>query len=351
MSFIINAVTAYPENQVHQHDVQLFLKSVWPDKSDFIEQFMESTSVKSRNLTLPLDHYQDLGDSGKRNRIWKDEALRLQNKNIKKILHDSEIDIKDIGLLVSASTTGIAVPSLEALLLNQFSFASTTKRLPIFGLGCLAGVAGINRVNDYLNGNPTQAAILMVTELCSLTYQFSDQRTANIIGTALFGDGAGAVLMVGNSHPLSKKASFEIIATESVFYPNTERLMGWDMVESGFQIVLSSEIPNLVREHVGKDIVSFLKKKSLTLHDISFYVAHPGGPKVLEALQDAIEISKDKLALSWESLYQHGNTSASSVINVLEQTILTADIAPGSLGLMMAMGPGFSLELGVVKKC
>jgi alkylresorcinol/alkylpyrone synthase len=191
----------------------------------------------------------------------------------------------------------------------------------------------------------------MVTELCSLTYQFEDKRIANIIGTSLFGDGSGAVLLVGKEHPMAQCACFEIVTTESTFYFNTERLMGWDIIKDGFQINLSTDIPALVKEHVGKNIDDFLSKNKITRNDVSYYIAHPGGPKVLDALCETMGLSKDKLAISWDSLSNYGNTSATSVINVLEQTILTADIAPNSLGILMAMGPAFSLELSLVRKC
>lgn len=351
MSFLITAVSSYPEHITSQADIKNFLKKVWPEQAPFIEKFMDSTTVHKRHLTLPLEHYQDLGDMGERNKTWKEEALRLQKENIQKILDNSKIDINDIGLIASATTTGLAVPSLEAIIMNHFPFSPNTKRLPLFGLGCLAGVAGINRVNDYLTGHPTEAAVLMVTELCSLTYQFEDKRVANIIGTSLFGDGSGAVLLVGNEHPMAKSAYLEILKTESTFYPNTEHLMGWDIIKNGFQINLSTDIPSLVTEHVGKNIDNFLNKNKTTREKISYYIAHPGGPKVLDALCETMGLSRDKLALSWESLKNYGNTSATSVINVLEQTILSADIATNSLGVMMAMGPAFSLELSLVRKC
>ncbi|MDD4974956.1 MAG: 3-oxoacyl-[acyl-carrier-protein] synthase III C-terminal domain-containing protein [Bacteriovorax sp.] len=350
MSFIIKAVTSCPEQLVPQKEIKNLLIKMWPEKSSFIEQFTESTAVESRHLTLPLNYYRDLKDMGKRNIIWKAEALRLQTENIKKLLDESKIDIADIGLIASATTTGLAVPSLEALMMNQFPFSPNTKRLPIFGLGCLAGVAGVNRVNDYLLGHPEKAAILMVTELCSLTFQFEESSIANIIGTSLFGDGSGAVLMVGEDHPLAATSNFEILSTESIFYPDTERVMGWDMVENGFQIVLSNEIPALVKDKVGKNIDEFLSKNKLTRSDINFFVAHPGGADILEALSETLNHDKDKFALSWNSLKTRGNTSAASVLHVLEQTIDTADLAPNTLGLMLAMGPAFCLEISLIKK-
>lgn len=350
MSFVVNAVTAHPEHVVNQKDVNGMLKKIWPKYSEMIEQFSRSTTVETRHLTLPLNYYQDLADMGKRNIIWKAEATRLQKQNISKILSDSKINIEDIGLIASVTTTGLTVPSLEALMMNEFPFSPNTKRLPLFGLGCLAGVAGINRVNDYLSGHKDKAGLLLVTELCSLTFQLGDESVANLIGTTLFGDGSGAVLMVGSDHPLAKKSHFEILKTESVFFPDTERMMGWDMIDSGFQLVLSNEIPILVKEKVGVCIHSFLEKNKITKKDLAFYVAHPGGPKVLDAVAETLNIESHQLGLSWQSMARYGNASAASVINVLEET-MNSKVNTGELGLMMAMGPAFALELSLIKKC
>lgn len=350
MSYILNAVTSYPEHITTQKEVKELLLSMWPHKKSIIEKFVESTTVETRYLSLPLKYYRDLNDMGKRNVIWKAEALRLQKENIQKLLDQTQIDINDIGLIASVTTTGLAVPSLEALMMNEFPFSPGTKRLPIFGLGCLAGVAGMNRINDYLVGHPEKAALLMVTELCSLTFQLKDESISNMVGTTLFGDGSGAVLLVGKKHKMAKDAHFEILSTESIFYPETQRLMGWDMIDSGFQLVLSNDIPGLVKEKVGKNIDEFLTKNNMSRNDINFYIAHPGGPKVLDAICETMELSKDKLGLSFESLSKYGNASAASVINVLEKSI-SSDIDTHKIGLMMAMGPAFSLELSLVRKC
>jgi len=351
MAYIVNAVCAYPENIVRQDEVRRILKRLWPDQGQAIHRFSESTAVASRHFSLPLKEYGKLGHVGERNTLWKKVALYLQRKNLQHLHDKTNFDFSEVGLVSSATTTGLAVPSLEALIMNHFPFSSTTKRMPLFGLGCLAGVAGMNRVNDYLQGHKDKSAILMVTELCSLTFQFKDCSIQNIIGSALFGDGSAAVLMVGENHPLAEKASFEIVQNESIFYNHTERIMGWDMVEHGFQIVLSNDIPDLVHTHVGRNIDEFLEKNYLSRSDVKFFIAHPGGPKVLEALTATLGRSKEDFRLSWESLKDRGNTSAASVVNVLEHSINRTDIKKGSYGLMMAMGPAFSLELSLVKKC
>lgn len=351
MAYIVDAVCAYPENVVNQGDVRRLLKRIWPDKGELIHQFSESTAVENRHFSLPIKEYGRLGHVGDRNILWKKIALHLQKKNLHHLQERAQFEFQDIGLISSATTTGLAVPSLEALVMNHFPFSSTTKRMPLFGLGCLAGVAGMNRVNDFLHGHKDHSAILMVTELCSLTFQFKDNSIANIIGSALFGDGSAAVLMVGENHPLAEKASFEIVKNESIFYNHTERIMGWDMVENGFQIVLSNDIPRLVHDHVGKNIDEFLEKNKLVRNDLKFFIAHPGGPKVLEALTRTLGRSKEEFSLSWQSLKDRGNTSAASVVNVLEHSLKRNDILRGSYGLMMAMGPAFSLELSLVRKC
>jgi len=211
--------------------------------------------------------------------------------------------------------------------------------------------SGLNRVSDYLIGHPTEAALLLVTELCSLTFQLSDSNISNLVGTALFGDGAGALLILGNEHPLRPTSPFEIIHSGSLFYPNTERIMGWDMVETGFQIVLSPDLPELVKNNVGKNVSNFLRQYGYKKEDIDFYVAHPGGPRVLEAMTETLGLSRTDVIHSWDSLAEVGNVSAVSVINVLERTMKQSDIKKGAIGVMLAMGPAFSLEMALVKKC
>lgn len=351
MPYIYHASTTYPSNTYDQNEIKNVVGSLWPDKTEMIDQFFSSTNVTKRSFALPLLEYHELGDFGKRNHIWKNEAVKLQQYNIESMLAQVKISAADIKLIASVNTTGLCVPSLEALLLNKVALSANCKRLPIFGLGCLGGVAGINRVNDYLKGHPKEAAIVLVTELCSLTFQFHDSSIANLIGSALFGDGAGIVLMVGENHPLIETAFLEIMNSKSYFYPETEHLMGWEMVATGFQIQLSNDIPDLVRNEVGKNVHEFIHQCGLERKDIDFFIAHPGGPKVLDAMVEAIEAGKDDIALSWESLAEHGNVSSVSVINVLEKTMQRKDIKKGSIGVMLAMGPAFSLELTLVKKC
>lgn len=351
MAYIHSAHTAFPENHYSQDEIKSVVTGIWPDKEELLCKFFESTGVKKRHLALPLQFYKNLGNFGQRNMTWKNEAVPLQMKNIHKVLDVTKINSSDIKSIASVNTTGLCVPSLEALLMNKMAISPNTKRMPFFGLGCLGGVAGINRMNDYLAGHPKEAGLVLVTELCSLTFQFHDSSIPNLVGSALFGDGAGAVLLVGKDHALAEESFVEILNSKSIFYPDTERLMGWDMVDTGFQIVLSSEIPNLVKSHVGKDIEEFIRQSGFEKSEIDFYFAHPGGPKVLQALVEALNISPADIKRSWDSLAERGNVSSVSVIDVLEKAMQEESIKKGSVGVMLAMGPAFSLELSLVKKC
>jgi alkylresorcinol/alkylpyrone synthase len=255
----------------------------------------------------------------------------------------------DISLIATTTVTGLAIPTLEARLMNKIAFKKNTKRLPIFGLGCLGGVAGINRVSDYLKGHPKEAALLLATELCSLTFQFQDKSVANLVGTSLFADGSAAVLILGDEHPLSSQGQFQVLSGESFFYPETERIMGWDIVSTGFQIVLSGDVPKIVVEHVKPNIGDFLSANKTTLSDIGFMVSHPGGPKVLDKISEISDRSPLEFKHSWESLAEKGNMSSVSVLHVLEKTI--ADKRnKNELGLMLAMGPAFCSEMALIKK-
>lgn len=349
MSIIHSVVTNFPKLYVTQDEIAKEVGTIWSDKKNYVDQFHLSSKVTGRHLSIPLAEYKNLGDIGMRSDKWLEVATDLQFENINRLLKDAGLRPEDISLIASTTVTGIAIPTLEARLMNKISFKPNTKRLPIFGLGCLGGVAGINRVNDYLKGHPKEAAILIATELCTLTFQFQDKSVANLVGTSLFADGAAAVLMLGNEHPLAKNGQFNILTGESFFYPNTERIMGWDIVSSGFQIVLSGDVPKIVEEKVKPNLNEFLDQTKYTLSDINFMVSHPGGPKVLDKLSEVTGKAPEDFRHSWTSLREKGNMSSVSVLHVLEKTI-NDKRSPNEIGLMVAMGPAFCSEMALIKK-
>jgi alkylresorcinol/alkylpyrone synthase len=252
--------------------------------------------------------------------------------------------------LFFVSVTGIATPSIDALLVNRLGLRADLKRTPIFGLGCVGGAAGVARAADYLRAFPDQVAVLLSVELCSLTLQREDFSIANLIASGLFGDGAAAVVMVGPEHPTGIGAAGpEVVATRSIFYPDTQDVMGWKIGSDGFRVVLSADVPSVVRAHVRENVDAFLSDCGLALDDISSWVAHPGGPRVLEAFAEALELPQEAVARTWESLAELGNLSSASVLMVLRDVMGNGRPPEGDWGLMVGMGPGFCSELVLLR--
>ncbi|MGO1973569.1 MAG: type III polyketide synthase [Propionibacteriaceae bacterium] len=309
-----------------------------------------NTGVSSRHLALPLERYAELGDFGATNDAFISAATTLGTEAVAGGLRAADLTPGDVDVIISATVTGLAVPSLDARMAPRLGLREDVRRLPLVGLGCVAGAAGLARVHDYLLGRPDGVAVLVATEICSLTLQSDDASIPNLIASGLFGDGAAAVVAVGPDHPsasLERAPGSEprVLSTRSRLYPDTERAMGWDVGASGLRLVLGAEIPDLVHRHVGSDVDTFLADSGLHRQDIAWWVCHPGGPKVLEALQGALDLERADLAVTWDSLDRVGNLSSASVLHVLADTLATRPPEPGTYGLMMAMGPGFCLEL------
>ncbi|MGH3525651.1 MAG: type III polyketide synthase, partial [Mycobacterium sp.] len=248
----------------------------------------------------------------------------------------SEVDI-----IFSTTVTGLAVPTLEARLATRIGLRPDVKRVPLFGLGCVAGAAGVARMHDYLRGHPDQVAALLAVELCSLTMQRDDHSMANLVATSLFGDGAGAVIATGaNRAPTGPR----VLATRSHLYPDTEDVMGWNIGTTGFQLVLSVEVATVAEKYLGEDVRNFLTDHGLSTADVKTWVCHPGGPKVIDAVENGLDLPTDALDRTRHSLRDNGNLSSVSVLDVLAATIADPP-PPGSIGLMIAMGPAFCSEL------
>lgn len=304
-----------------------------------------NVGVDGRFLSLPIDDYPGL-TFGQANNVWIETAQQLGQRAVCAALRRAGIRHIDPSAFFFVSVTGVSSPSIEARLINRMKLSPNIKRVPIFGLGCVAGAAGIARAADYVKAYPDQYAILLSVELCSLTLQTDDLSVANLISTGLFGDGAAAVIVAGDACPQEGPA---IIATKSVFYPDTERVMGWDISESGFRIVLSPEVPDVVAKNLGGDMDTFLGEHQLTRGDIGCWLLHTGGPKVLRATQQALGVPEKAVSVSWECLRRMGNLSSASVLMVLEEVMQNRRPAPGTWSVLAAMGPGFCSELVLLR--
>lgn len=350
MARICAVSTAFPQFRYEQSEILSGMlelcRRIDPTFSgEVVRKFFNNVGVARRHLSLPVERYLEPRGFGARNQEFGKVAVDLGERAVEQVLRRAELDASDVQLFVTNTVTGIAVPSIEARLMNRLPFAANTKRMPLFGLGCVAGAAGTARVNDYLHAYPDQAAILLCVELCSLTQQNQDLSLANIIASALFGDGAAAVLVVGDQHRLANRNGPRILATESVFFPNTEAVMGWEVVDSGLKIVLGKGVPELAGAQLPGAIREFLARQGLTVPDISTWIAHPGGPAVIDALQQALELDPNALSFTRRCLSEVGNLSSASVLAVLEDVQSRARPERGAYGLMLAMGPGFCAEL------
>ena len=346
---IASVGTAFPPHRYAQSEIAEALKQRWGTKLEeprLLSRLFANCGVDFRYLVFPLDHYPTLVGFKQTNDAWIDAAVELAQTCITRALEPLGLTPADISAIFSASVTGIASPTLEARLINRMPFPPTVKRTPIFGLGCVAGAAGISRAADYLRAFPDQYVLLLSVELCSLTWQDDDQSVANLISCGLFGDGAAAVILAGANTPLVKTTTGpRVLATRSTFYRHTEHVMGWDIGDTGFTIVLSPEVPKVVTEHLRGDVEAFLSDNRLTQADIASYIFHSGGPKVLEAMETTLNLPANALAPSWKSLREVGNLSAASVLCVLESYLKETPGAPGSYSILAAMGPGFCSEL------
>lgn len=303
-----------------------------------VEQLHRAVRVGGRNLALPMEAYTGLS-FGAANDAFIRVGTDIGAEAVAAALSAAGLHPRDVDAIWFTTVTGVAAPSIDARLCNRLGFRSDVKRVPMFGLGCVAGAAGLSRVADYLRGWPDHVAVLLAVELCSLTLQRADLSIPNLIASGLFGDGAAAVVASGRPADGPR-----VIATQSRFYPDTERVMGWDVGNNGFRIVLSAEVPAMVTRHMKDDVDAFLAPHGLTRDDIRSWVCHPGGPKVLEAVETSLELPADALGLTWRSLEEVGNLSSASVLHVLRDTIAQRRPAPGTYGLMIAMGPGFCSE-------
>jgi alkylresorcinol/alkylpyrone synthase len=347
---IASAASAFPKHYYTQKQLLDRLQDYWGDQLKnplLLARLHRNVTVDGRYLAIPAEQYVDIKTWGQANDIWIRVAQELGEQALCRALQNAGLETSDLGCLLFTTVTGVASPSIDGMLINRMNLPTNIRRTPIFGLGCVAGAAGIARASDYVRAYPKQAAALVSVELCSLTLQREDLSVANLISSGLFADGAAAVIVTGAEFETSAPeiTGPKILATRSIFYPSTEDMMGWNISEKGFRIILSTEVPTLIRENLGRDVDAFLADNGHQRSDLKSFVLHTGGPKVLDASADALGLHNGQLKASWDCLRKVGNLSSASVLCVLEDVMKNRRPEPGTLGLLAAMGPGFCSEL------
>jgi alkylresorcinol/alkylpyrone synthase len=340
MSKIIAAALAVPPHKVPRAIAEDYARTHFGSRIRDLEKYLPvfaNTGIESRNFCVPPEWFGSPKSFSEKNKTYVEWATRLGHQAAEKCLQDAGIPPEQIDNIIFVSTTGMATPTIDARLINLLKLRQDIRRTPVWGLGCVGGAAGLIMADDYIKAHPNAKVLLVAIELCSLTFLFDDFTISNLIATSLFADGAVAVLLSGESD------GPEILHTHSRTWPDSLDVMGWNFLDSGLQVVFSKSIPAIVKNHTRADITDFLDEHKLSLDDISYYLIHPGGAKVLEAYQGALELNESSLVYSRNVLREYGNMSSVTVLYILDHFLKTSR-PKGKHGLLTALGPGFTSE-------
>ena len=343
---LVSLATSAPPFTLHQDDVtrraaELFSSS--PATFEWIAPIYRNAEIDTRHSCVPTDWYLSDHSFGERNDLFLEHAVALLVEAASAALGQAGLTPDQIDTIVTVSTTGIATPSLDARLLDRLPFRRNVERLPVFGLGCAGGVLGLARAAAMAAARPKSRVLFLVVELCGLTFRNHDRSKSNLVATALFGDGAAAAVVSCRDEYAGQP---KLGPWGEHTWPDSLDVMCWDVADDGLKVVFSRDIPSLVREDLRGVVDDFLADNGASLGDIAGFVCHPGGAKVLDALEDCFELQRGDLALARRVLREHGNMSAATVLFVLREAL---DAGLSGPQLMTTLGPGFTAGMMVVQ--
>jgi alkylresorcinol/alkylpyrone synthase len=340
---IAGAATAVPPHLLTREVVKQCIGDVFSldgMRLEAIRNVIDNSHIDQRHSVFPVEYVIEPRPLAQINIEYRQKAVELGMEVTASALARAEMSPSDVDLLITVSCTGVMIPSLDAYIATEMGFRPDVRRLPITELGCAAGAAGLGRAWEYLNAFPDRTALLVAVELPTLTFQRKDFSQANLISAVLFGDGAAGVVVTGREAPGPR-----IIASESFLFPNSLDAMGFDLRDSGFHIVLSKDVPQLIREKIKGLADGFLARQGLKLDDISAFLLHPGGQKLLSFMEAELGLTSADTEISWDVLRRFGNLSSASVLFILQESMARREMPPESYGLLMAFGPGFTAEM------
>lgn len=356
MPSIASVSTFNPPYTLKQEVTMEFARELFSESYQDIERLLTVFSngqIEERQFGVPLEWFKTDHSFQERNDLYIDLATQFGAEVIKLCLANpnflkEKVNLSDINAIILISSSGVTTPSLDARIMNKLPFSPHTNRIPLWGLGCAGGAAGISRGFEYCKAYPKANVLVVCVELCSLTFQRNDRSKSNLIGTSLFADGVACALLIGDESSLNRvtKQAVKpmIIATQSTLMPNSEDVMGWELKDSGLHVVFSRDIPNIIKNWLRPNVEGFLKSQNIHFSELAEFIAHPGGKKVLDSYVATLGIDPKMIIESQRILNQHGNMSSPTVLYVLEE-IMRKEHAHGDFGLMAALGPGFSSEM------
>ena len=340
MSRIQAVGTAVPAYALEQGEIKKFIAALFDSHIDHLDRLLpvfENSRIKVRHFSQPLEWYKAAHSFGETNKVFEQVALKLAEEASLEALRKANLKPEDIGMVVFVSSTGIVTPTLDAKLIQRLGLSPHTGRLPVWGLGCGGGVSGIARSAEIAYRLQEKSVLLVTVELCSLTFQKEDYSKSNLVGASLFADGAAAAVIKMNGNGPTLLDSY------STLFPNTEHIMGWDLIETGFKVRFSQDIPSIIKRYLPNLVSDACTKWGIDQSQICHYIVHPGGAKVLNAYQESLDLPPEYLKGAYDILGCYGNMSSASVLFVLEK-FMKETPATGSYGIMLALGPGFSAE-------
>ncbi|HEU5012674.1 MAG TPA: 3-oxoacyl-[acyl-carrier-protein] synthase III C-terminal domain-containing protein [Roseiflexaceae bacterium] len=371
MPSIRSVATALPPHILPQSTARRYAQHLFAPTMSHIDRYLpvfEHAQIEQRHLVVPPEWFLGEHSFQESNDLFIREATALGERVARDCLAAAGVDPVDVDHILWVSTTGIATPSPDAMLINRLGMRPHTRRTPLWGLGCAGGVAGLSRAYEYTRAFPQHRALLLNVELCSITFQKKDFSTRNLVAASLFADGATAVLVEGDhvssrqlagsrqQVPMSQTANcpqptagLEILGTQSTIWPDTLNIMGWSVMNHGLEVVFSTRIPGMVRATMHDTVAAFLAQHDLVIDDIEHWILHPGGAKVVQAYEAALAIDPERLAHTREVLRCYGNMSSATVFFVLERFLAEQQPQPGEYGLLAVLGPGFSCELALIQ--